>query len=141
MGILEKLLIGGAVAAVGALAVKGGRAIAAATAEEKRRRESPLKFIPWLTEQDFHAMVARVASQTPRLAGTTIDGLVVEITIRSNSGLSTWSATLDFNDYGNPSGRYWIRTENDQSPVPEWFAKKLQGEMVGRLQQGGVQFS
>lgn len=140
MGFLDKMLIGGAVAVVGALAVKGTREAVAAAKEEKRRRESPPRFIPWLTEQDFAAMVSYVASQSPRVLGAVATGLVVHITVRSNSKLTTWSAELDFNDYGNPSGKYWIRTENEQSPIPQWFADTLQREMVQRLSQGQVRF-
>ena len=140
MGLLDKLLIGGAVAVVGALAVKGTREAAVAAKKEQRRRESPPKFIPWLTEQDFSLMVSYVASQSLRIVRAEVTGLVVEITVRSNSGLTTWSADLDFNDYGNPSGQYWIRTENEQSPVPEWFANKLAEQMVQRLNHGQVRF-
>ncbi|GGD76644.1 hypothetical protein [Microbacterium murale] len=140
MGFLDKLLIGGAVAVVGALAVKGSKEAAAAAKEEQRRRESSPRFIPWLTEQDFALMVGYVASQSPRVIRAEVTGLVVEITVRSNSGLTTWSADLDFNDYGNPSGKYWIRTENDQSPVPGWFADKLAEQMIQRLDQGQVRF-
>lgn len=140
MGLLDKLLIGGVVAVVGAIAVKGSREAVAAAKEEQRRRECPPRFVPWLTERDFSLMVDYVASQSPRVIRAEATGLVVEITVRSNSGLTTWSADLDFNDYGNPSGKYWIRTENDQSPVPKWFADMLQGEMVQRLNQGQVRF-
>lgn len=86
-------------------------------------------------------MVRYVASQNTRIIRAEVTGLVVGITVRSNSGLTTWSADLDFNDYGNPSGKYWIRAENDQSPVPKWFAEKLKGEMAQRLNQGQVRFS
>lgn len=127
-------------AVVGALAVKGTREAAAAAREEQGRRESPPRFIPWLTEQDFSLMVGYVASLNQRVVRAEVTGLVVEITVRSNSGLTTWSADLDFNDYGNPSGKYWIRTENDQSPVPKWFADKLAEQMVQRLNQGQVRF-
>lgn len=140
MGILDKLLIGGAVAVVGALAVKGTREAAAAAAEERRRRAVPPRFIPWLTEQDFSVMVGYVASLNKRVIRREITGLVVTITVRSNTRLTTWTADLDFNDYGNPSGRYWIRTENDQSPVPTWFADMLAAQMTGRLEQGQVRF-
>jgi len=141
MGFLEKLLISGAVAVVGTLAVKGSRELAAAAKEEQRRRDSPPRFIAWLTQEDFSAMVGYVSSQSPRIIRAAVTGLVVEITVRSNSGLTTWSAELDFNDYGNPSGSYWIRTENDQSPVPKWFADALREQMVQRLTQGQVHFS
>lgn len=140
MGIFEKLLISGAVAVVGTLAAKGLRESAAAAKEEQRRREVPPRFIPWLTEQDFSVMVGYVASLSPRVVRAEVTGLVVEITVRSNSKLTTWTADLDFNDYGNPSGKYWIRSENDQSPVPKWFADTLAEQMVQRLAQGQVRF-
>lgn len=140
MGIPDKLLISGAIAVVGTLAAKGIRESAAAAKKEQRRRETLPRFIPWLTERDFSLMVGYVASLSPRVIKAEVTGLVVQITVRSNSKLTTWAADLDFNDYGNPSGKYWIRTENDQSPVPKWFADTLAEQMTQRLEQGQVRF-
>lgn len=141
MTFLERLLIGGVLAVAGTIVIKGGREARAAAKEEQRRRESPVQFIPWLTPQDFALMTRYVASKTPRVINTDIEGLLVEITVQSNSGLTVWTAELDFNDYGNPSGRYWIRSDNEQSSIPKWFADMLRTEMVQRLDQGRVRFS
>lgn len=141
MGFLEKLIIGGAVAVVGTLAVKGSRELAATAKEERRRRETPPQFNADLTQEDFSAMVRDVSSRNSRIITAAVDGLTIVITVRSNSGLTKWTAELDFNDYGNPSGRYWIRAENEQSPVPTWFGDSMQELMRQRLSKGSSQFT
>ncbi|MCT1396642.1 hypothetical protein M4D51_13000 [Microbacterium sp. p3-SID338] len=128
MGILDRLLVGGAVA----LAGFGITKVVQASKEEARRRSTPPEFDSRLTQHDFTTMASNLAQKTPRVFGAVTDGLVVTIFVRSNSGLTTWSAELDFNDYGRATGRYWIRTENAQSPIPELIANSLRDQIVQR---------
>ncbi|KYJ97538.1 hypothetical protein [Microbacterium sp. CH1] len=129
MGILDKLLISGSVA----LAGTGITKIVKSVREESRRRNTPPEFDERLTQSEFLGLVEHLARTTPRVLGATVDGQIVKIHVRSNSGLTTWSAELDFNDYGHLTGTYWIRTENDQSPIPEFFASALRDQIQQRI--------
>lgn len=101
--------------------------------ESKRRQRSPLQFTEQLTQEDFNALVEEIARVTPRLTHVTTSGLITTMDVRSNSGLTSWKAVIDFNDFGSPTGRYWIHAENKQSPIPEFFAKKVQSELHRRF--------
>lgn len=74
-------------------------------------------------------IVNRVASMAPRLIRVEITGLVVALFVRSNSGLTIWTAAIDFNDYGRLTGRYWMKSENAQSPIPRFVADAIQQEV------------
>ncbi len=78
-------------------------------------------------------MPDQLANTSPRVIRAETEDLVVTIFVRSNSGLPIWSAVLDFNDYGQPTGRYWIRTDNDQSSIPEFIASSLQEQILQRV--------
>lgn len=136
MGLADKALVGGAVALAGFLArtlYVDGKEAKRQAEEEQRRKNSPLVFDPRLGYQDFQDLVGEIAKTTPRLLGFRISGLVVSLEVRSNSGLTTWSATTDFNDYGHLTGRYWLTTDNTQSPIPQFFAHAVQAEIQRRV--------
>lgn len=129
MGLLDKLVVGGAAALLGTgiiRAVRSGQ-------ETARRKNSPLQFDSRLTQLDFVRIAEQIARATPRVTQIEVSGLVATIFVRSTSGLSTWSAEIDFNDYGRPTGKYWINSENDQSQIPAFFADALQQQMRERV--------
>ncbi len=129
MGFLEKVLwVGGAVA-IGA-AVRGSRK---AAQENKRRVSSPLSFDDGITEPEFAEIAETAARGLPRLQSVHVDGMTCTVRVRSNSGLSTWTARVDFNDYGHLTGTYWLKAENADSIIPEHLAKLIQAEIRGRL--------
>lgn len=125
MGVFDKLLIGGVAALVGNGIVQTYRSVR----ETSRRKNIPLLFDDNLTQQDFTDAAFRIAKKTPRVGGIAGTEATVIVEVRSNSGLSTWTAEIDFNDYGRLTGNYWLTSENAQSPIPEFFAKALQEEI------------
>lgn len=136
MGLVDKALVGGAVVLAGFLARTlhdAGKEFKRQAEEEQRRKNSPLVLDPRLGYQDFQDLVGEIAKTTPRVVGVRISGLVVFLEVRSNSGLTTWSATIDFNDYGHLTGRYWLTTENTQSPIPNVFADSVKVEIQKRV--------
>ena len=101
--------------------------------ETKRRKESPLCFDEGITQREFIEMASDAAKRTPRLTEVAVSGMTVTLQVRSNSGLSTWGAEVDFNDYGHLTGTYWINTDNSDSIVPEHFAKVLKSRIESCL--------
>ncbi len=128
MGFLEKLLVAGGAAFI-ASAFRQARE---AQAETMRRRNSPLSFDERISQSDFTALATEIAHRTPRVIGADVVGMTVVLDIRSISGLSSWQAEVDFNDYGRLTGNYWINTENEDSQIPEHFADALSAEVVQR---------
>lgn len=82
--------------------------------------------------RDFIDIVDRIAKTTPRVTRAVTTGQITLLHVRSNSSLTKWTAEVDFNDYGRPTGRYWITSENTQSPIPVVFAKGLDAEVSQR---------
>lgn len=131
VGFLDKLLVGGVAALIGGGVVRSYRSVQ----ETIRRKSTPMTFDGHLTQHDFVMISTRVAEATPRVFRSTTTGVTVLIKVRSNSGLSTWTAEIDFNDYGRLTGNYWIQSSNTQSPIPEVFARAVQEEIRKRAGQ------
>lgn len=128
MGFLDKLVVGGMAALVG-----GGVVLQYRSAQEtKHRRSTPIVFDDRLSQRDFDVIARRIGERLPRVSRVTTAGADVHLEVRSNSGLSTWTADIDFYDYGRLTGNYWIQTANTQSPIPELFAHQLQDEIRKR---------
>jgi hypothetical protein len=135
VALLDKALIGGVVALIGGGIVQTYRSVR----ETSRRRSTPMTFDDRLTEQDFVAISTQIAKRTPRVSRITCTGADILVEVRSNSGLTSWTAEFDFNDYGRLTGRYWLKTTNTQSPIPEFFAHALQEEIWKRVGQNPSQ--
>lgn len=94
--------------------------------EELRRKNTICTFDGSISYDEFQAVVRSAAKTIRRLKVTEIDGPIVRCSVRSSSGLSTWDFTLDFNDYGDITGEYWVSSDNDESTVPTVFAERIQ---------------
>lgn len=126
MGFFDKLLAGGGVAAAGLWA----RKLYLDERETQRRRASPLTFDEGVTQADFDWMAQEAAKRTPRISSVATAGMAATISVRSNSGLTSWEAEIDFNDYGRLTGQYWISTSNPKSLVPQHFAEAVGAQIV-----------
>ncbi|RYC05751.1 hypothetical protein [Nocardioides zhouii] len=100
MGFIEKLLTGGGVVVTAVMAIAAYRE----AQETKRRQSSPLSFDDGLPRSDFVEMARDVAKRTQRVDRVEVTGMTVTLYVRSNSGLSEWTAEVDFNDYGRLTG-------------------------------------
>lgn len=78
----------------------------------------------------FNEIVQESARRTPRVERTAITGMTVDLQIRSNTGLTTWNAEVDFNDYGHLTGTYWLNSENKDSVIPKFFADLVESEII-----------
>ena len=62
-----------------------------------------------------------------------IRGPVVYFTVYSQSRITTWSFTLDFNDYGHITGRYWRWQENYDSSIPDRIGDTISETIHGLI--------
>lgn len=129
MGFLDKLLTGGAAVLVSAVA----KNLFQDAQETKRRKNSPLCFDERLTEGEFIEIARDIAKRTPRVKGVHVTGMTVNLHVGSISGLSTWRAEIDFNDYGHLTGAHWLNKENSESIIPEHFANSMQAQIERRV--------
>lgn len=119
------------------------RPIAKALEDYKRainRPNMPCDFTEGISREDLREFVAQAVNS---IKGKKIEISVKEAVIRglvqSNTGLSTWMFSIDYNDYGHITGKYWLRSENDDSPVPQVIAKKIRDAIELKLIKGELE--
>ena len=126
MGFFSGLLMVGAAG----LVLKGISESRKEREEEERRRNTPCKFSNQLTKEDFEEIVNHAIKGVKRKKiEIAITGPVIKGEVVSQSGLSTWKFSIDFNDYGKISGKYWIKTENSDSTIPKHIAEEIKTEI------------
>ena len=103
------------------------------SAEEKKRKNTPCNFDNGLLQSEFNAIVENACNSIKRVTEFSIDGPIVRGTVRSQSGISNWHFTIDFNDYGKITGKYWLSSKNDKSQIPSTIAKQIQNEIKNRI--------
>lgn len=98
--------------------------------EIQKRRCTPICKPSKCQLSDFERIVIDQVKRVKRVSNVTIVGTDVTCTVRSNTGLTDWKFTIDFNDYGNLIGGYWIESENQESLIPEVVAKRVQSALM-----------
>ena len=96
---------------------------------EEIRKNTPLVFKEPITEELFQKIVIDAAKPIKRLKVVVRDQFVAG-SVTTISGIKTWDFAIDFNDFGNLTGKYWlVYCENDDSEIPLQFAKKIKAEI------------
>lgn len=101
--------------------------------KEEERKNTPFIFGEDLSQSGFEEIVRKTAKQIKRLQIENIDGPVIEAIVLSQSGISTWKFTLDFNDWGKLTGTYYLLRDNYDSKIPESFAERVADEIKKKL--------
>lgn len=134
MGILH-LLIGGGIAGGILISKKRKKIIAERkqreearrqrVAEEQRRLNTPCFFEDKITEEDFNRIIKKVGKEIRRIASISANGAIVRVVYRSQSGITDYSFSVDFNDYGHVTGRYWLNDNDSDSNIPQVTAERI----------------
>ena len=98
--------------------------------EEIRRKSCFCSFSDGISKRDFDSIVFKAARKFRRIKLVNINNTIIHIEYYSQSYISKFYATIDFNDYGSLSGRYWIENENDESNLPQAFAEFISEEII-----------
>lgn len=100
--------------------------------EKKRRKEEEIRrksihcyFDGEISKEEFNAMVKRGGKKIRRITSLYANGPIVHGTVQSQSGISDWSFRIDFNDYGELTGKYWLSSDNDDSDIPKIVADRI----------------
>lgn len=101
------------------------------------KREAPCLFEDGISQSEFVKIVESEASYIShkRLRDVTVSWSTVYGTVRSQSGLSDWSFSLDFNDFGHLTGRFWSHSDNADSILPNSLGKRISYEIQKRCSQ------
>lgn len=94
--------------------------------EEERRKNTVCKFDDEkLSQKEFENFIIQNCKRIKRINNITVNGPIINGTVRSQSGISSWEFTIDFNDYGRITGRYWIFSNNKDSVIPTAIANMV----------------
>lgn len=104
-------------------------------AEEARRRNTPCHFIDGISQDEFAQIARKAAKRIKRVISIDINGPFITGIACSQSGITTWSFTLDFNDYGHITGSYWHTAENVSSNIPNALGNSIQSAINAALSQ------
>lgn len=115
-----------------ALTALGIRSAVKSAKETAKRRGTPVVWDTRFPNEAFQGFVNETTQRLPRVVETHVDGLIVTIHVKSNTGLTRWKAEVDFCDYGRLTGQHWISSENSQSPIPQALADAVVGEVRAR---------
>lgn len=133
MGAFEKILgLGGAALALYGISAirKDNKEQAKREAEEERRRKTPFKYPENIPYDRFKEIVLfSIKPMKKKLRNIDLGDGKIYGTVISQSGITEWSFTIDFNDYGKLTGEYWITTENYDSLIPKRIAETVQSKI------------
>ena len=124
--LLGKVLALGAVAALTIASIVSS---AKDWEKEERRKNTPCRFDDVMSESDFATIVRQTAKRYRRISDLEINGPVIKGTLHSQSGITKWPFTIDFNNYGHITGTYWINCKNSESNLPTSFADSIKEAM------------
>lgn len=99
-------------------------------AQERRRKNTKCKFEDGIAENQFAEIALKAAKRIKRVKNVYVSGTVIDGEVESQSGISTWCFSIDFNDHGHITGRYWVDSENDDSNIPNHIAEVVSKELI-----------
>lgn len=130
MGLLGLLALGGLVAWIGREGRKNREEAEQRAVQENWRRNSKCRFDDGISETEFAEVAIKAAKKIKRVKNISVSGPTVCGEVESQSGISTWDFYVDFNDYGHITGKYWIRSENDDSSIPRRIGEMISEQLL-----------
>ncbi len=133
MGILSKLLTAGAAALTVGVVAKSISKSKEQREEEERRINTVCIYNDNLSENEFEEIVMNASKKIKRIKDVYIINAKIKCNLSSQTGLSKWSFSVDFNDYGKITGKYWEKTDNEDSLIPKHFAETIKEEVLKKI--------
>ena len=93
--------------------------------DEERRQTLSIQFPEFLNQEEFNRIIHEEANQIIRIKKIEINQALINFEVYSISRISTWFFTLDYNDYGNLTGKVRISSENSDSSIPENISLRI----------------
>ena len=93
------------------------------------REKMPCSFRNGISQEEFEELAFNIAKKIKRITNIWTDEAIVHCTVESQTHISEWKFSLDFNDWGHLTGTFWTFTENQDSNIPHNFGMKLSGKI------------
>lgn len=126
MGFLTTALLVGLVGAGVVMLVKD-------SIKELDRKGTPCNFDNEISKDEFNEIVEKELKAIKRINDFSINDTVIRARVCSQSGISEWRFTVDFNDYGKITGNYWLNSKNNDSQIPESVAENIKKSIISVL--------
>ncbi len=101
--------------------------------KELDRKGTPCNFDNGISKDEFNEIVEKELKAIKRINDFSINDTVIRARVRSQSGISEWRFTVDFNDYGKITGNYWLNSKNNDSQIPESVAENIKKSIMSVL--------
>lgn len=92
-----------------------------------KRRNMPCFFDDGLSLEAFKKMAKRARRKIKRIKFISVNDGIIYCNVESQTGYSYWNFSVDFNDWGHITGTYWIKTDNDDSSIPNHYGQMISG--------------
>lgn len=89
----------------------------------------PCSFNDGISQEDFVLIAKQSGKSIKRIMQIDVENSIVHGVVNSNSGLSTWSFAIDFNDHGHLTGDYHIISNPSDSNIPTLIAQSIQSRI------------
>ena len=93
--------------------------------DEELRQSLSIQFPEFLNQEEFNRIIHEESVKIIRIKEVEISQALINFEVYSNSRISTWCFTLDYNDYGILTGKVRISSENSDSSIPENISLRI----------------
>lgn len=89
------------------------------------RPKTPFYFEDGISQADFLQIANEAGSSINRITACHCEGPVARFTVKSQSNITEWEFSVDFNAWGHFTGQYWINSDNSASKIPSAIANRM----------------
>lgn len=97
------------------------------------RPKTPFNFEDGISQADFLQITNEAGSSINRITACRCEGPVARFTVRSQSNITEWEFSVDFNAWGHFTGQYWINSDNSDSKIPSAIANRMSESIKARI--------
>lgn len=99
--------------------------------KNSRRTDIPCSFKDGISAKEFESIVRKAAAGFQQIQNLRVDGTYVKGSVVGDGANDNCSFTIDFNDYGHVTGKYyWLRDGQPASDVPVRLAQQI-SQLIG----------
>lgn len=101
--------------------------------DEELRQSLSIQFPEFLNQEEFNRIIHEETDKINRFKKVEINQALINFEVYSNSRISTWCFTLNYNDYGILTGKVRISRENTDSSIPENISLRISERLTDIL--------
>lgn len=101
--------------------------------DEELRQSLSIQFPEFLNQEEFNRIIHEETDKINRFKKVEINQALINFEVYSNSRISTWCFTLNYNDYGILTGKVRISRENTDSSIPKNVSLRISERLTDIL--------